>query len=309
MNTISEPLNNLGSGSSTPDIIKGDIAEKFNAIPDHGKYYCHTANPGAVEIASNHTQGIIRYKNFYITSSSDSKLGFFMVTENVKSGKWFKFDCSDYNHPGGIQSLGDYMVVPIEDGNKKSKIRLYNLSGMKFNDKGDNAPTLYKDFSIDRSKGASAAGITNQSIQNASRYVIAVYNEPSKDIDIYVAPAEQIALEAAKFIKTCSFAVPDEYKGFSSVSLVQNDQNDIYMIGMRKSSAGDDWADLFKIDIDNKQFSNLVSRRFFTESHTIHGVDGVRFRWATGIYCSDGNIKLLATQRNYVRKRLDINEF
>ena len=106
---------------------------------------------------------LAQYKDYYLMTCSDkgeSKGKIIVVNrEKDKIVYDFKTPYSGYDHPGGLQVIGDYAVVAIEDSKKSgSYIALYHLAGLS--DKKESKPILLAG-SFKRDNKTAAVGITH----------------------------------------------------------------------------------------------------------------------------------------------------
>ena len=162
-----------------------------------------------------------------------------------------------YSHPGGIQTIGEWVVVPVEGGGK-SEIRFY-----KYNDKGKIREEERLRICRDKTLGpAGSVGITNYTSEEGERYLLATIPKEKEngeqEVHFYWTQANK-PLSASD----CSFEDPkiwklsDQSEGFkskwrdyiNSMSLVADEEGNIYFIGMSHHD-GKDYADLYKIDIN-----------------------------------------------------------
>lgn len=219
---------------------------------------------------------------------------------NTKDSSAKKYDSYDenFNHPGGIQMIGDYLVVAVENSShNKSHIRLYNLEGLR-NKKFEILPEfdIYND-----SKGAGYVGITNNEDDKKETFTLAVGDK--KKITIYQASAEEL-LPNAKFEEKFECTLKDDYHGMGLLT-DSNDQK-VYMIGFRKYQ-NEDWAELYEIDFKNKTLVKKKSRHFYNKGG-LRINEGIHFRWGSGIHIkNDKRLVLIATAKNYVGGKIDTN--
>jgi hypothetical protein len=234
----------------------------------------------------SHVQGIVDYNDYKIVSHNNigySK-GFFMV---LKDGRQLKFDSydDDFNRPGGMQIIGDYMLVAVESSDhKRHRVRLYNLSEMTIG----SAPTCETSFSLSSGvQGAAAVGITDFSL-NGDKYLLATFSEPK--FSFYIADAAPgITKASCAFVNDVSVAnYPDS--SCASFALLTDTHSDVYLVGFRseyKSGRYKDFVDLYRVTVpsDGSNVSLLLLKsEHITAVHgTIIGPAGIHCRWGTGL--------------------------
>ncbi len=205
-----------------------------------------------------HFQGIaLRENRIIVTSSADD--GFIRFVEKDDNGNFHFKDQpvgNRYSHPGGIQTIGDWLVVPVE-GNGTSEIRFYKHK----KNKGFHQE---KKLTIRRVKAlgeAGSVGITNYTSQQGERYLLATIpaqkEKGEQEVHFYWTPENKSLSEL-----NSPFEGPMKWKHgcqpndlqcrwgdyVNSISLVAGKAGGIYFIGMDERD-GNEYVDLFKIDI------------------------------------------------------------
>lgn len=283
--------------------------DKILKLDIKGKEKTIAGNADVPNIVESHIQGVVKYENYYIMSHNNKgySKGVFVVSDGDK--KYEQFDSYDehYNHPGGMQRYESYMLVGVEDSShKKSYIRLYNLSCMSL----DKLPRMEESFAIERSStGTCALGICKLKDQ----YIIAAYapHGNTASIDFYTASADK-ELPQATFTQLCS--IKTEHASYQNIALYAEQDGTIYLVGFRSDGGTSeiDYIDLFEAEMKSNavELQAIYTRHLYTEQGSTLGTDGVHFRWGAGLEMDgNGNIMLLATQRNFVGRKTAINEF
>lgn len=253
-----------------------------------------------------HIQGIVKYNNLYVMShnKSDSK-GFFLVSGKDKYLKFNSYDMG-YSHPGGMQRYENYMLVGAENSShKESIIRLYDLSGMSL----DKKPQICEDFKIERKTGTCSVGICRLN----NTYVIAAYAPHGNyaTVDFYTAPADE-KLSKTEFGKISATANIENDSDYQNIALYADQNGTMYFVGFRSHSNHIDYIDLYKVEIQDKTaiFQTVFIRHVCTSHHNPVREFGVHFRYGAALETdSNGNIMVLATQRNFEIGKVLLNEF
>lgn len=294
--------------------------------------------------ATCHIQGIVKYDKAYVLShNTKGKYGDFIIvsTEDNASSFTCRTQDSGYEHPGGMQRLGSYLLVGLENGDhNKSYVRLYDLA--KLTVEKDAGDSCYTGFSIDRtgpnddSKGACSVGICKNTAKKI--YIIAVYdpNNENAMVDFYVKSYwdekenKEIELENLKFEEYNTENVTS--KEYQNMALAYDEPSDtMYFLGFRRNNLND-FIDVYKLDVEettsegndngksgDKKFSikigncALATRHMHTQKGGVTAA--VHFRWGAGMdtYIIDSNseerIRFLATERRVGGGHVNINCF
>jgi hypothetical protein len=255
-----------------------DFIEAYNNIKDNiGVSQIHSD----VDLSGSggHIQGIATYYNFRIISHSEdsNRKGYLLIY-------WLrdyltKVEVPETNHPGGIQIIGDILVVPVED-TASSIIYFYRLDKMtETNPIPERLP-----YSFNRNnKRCGGVGITNFTSDNKELYLLATYD--SGNIDLYVTqdfPGSNWEQKGGTYNCTES--------GYSEICLLTDVNQTVYMIGFRTENIPNtaegynDYMDIFKINTNDWRIEPLNSSRHMHCNHKrTKGMFGVHFRWGAGI--------------------------
>ncbi len=196
-------------------------------------------------------------------------------------------------HAGGIQLVGDILVVGLEDNQLKtrSEIQFWDVS------RPEQLKQL-KHLTIPRrgavkDKTAGAVGM----VRRENDHLVAVANWDSRALDFYVSNGKPLADPACRFSFDRRWRddeadkqdwLPDRRFGsHQSIQLVTDATGAIFLVGFNTASGGRDLADLFSIDMDrepDRLLRKLASRAIdlgasnhFRSTGGI-AIDGNRFR-------------------------------
>ena len=204
-----------------------------------------------------------------------------------------------YEHPGGMQIIGDYLVCANETADyKDSYIQIYQIEPSTI----DKAPNLKDVKVIDRKgEGAGMVGISNYTDNSgAERYVMVI--GCGNSLKVYLSD-EAKSLPECTFTKHFSTRVSDVLSGydttaFQCLNLITDVNNNIYMIGFQSvgTVSYDDNAVLCKLDLANKKI-NLLSINKKINTGAIFDVP--HFRWGSCAHVLNENgFELITTERN-----------
>ena len=210
------------------------------------------------------------------------------------------------HHPGGIQTIGDWVVVPVAgypsgwSSKRKSEIRFYKYKGEIHEE---------RQLTICREGNAGSVGITNYGKDGDERYLLATLPKDNEVHFYWTQPGVPLS------DKDCRFSGPKQWKPSGKVaeiwkgynnncSLVADEEGNIYFIGLEKKE-DHDYADLYKVCIDvNKEceapkLSYIGSFKFKLKDGPMSSIsfkDGPSFRWAASVLVtSSDNVELIAS--------------
>lgn len=299
-----------------------DVPKAFDKIRRQGHLRTYSGKtpedePGLPSLIATHVQGIAQNDDYVFLSHNRLSLastGMVAVISKAKDKVLYWFDTPDlrhrYPHPGGMQIIGDYLMVPVENGDHdKSWIHFYDLSAMTKTD----APQKIR-YSLYRETGSGAAGITNYTVGKDEYYLLAAYDNGA--LYFYRSNGRTLSQDDIDFAPLFETRVDQD--GYSSICLLTSKAGALYMIGFRTHAADsdpEDYMDLHEINIDKGKLSLVSSRHMVSEYGGIVGPDGVHFRWGAGLRIvtgdsdSDVALKAYATQRNFVFGTMCTNGF
>ena len=138
-----------------------DVSKQFNALPTKGHFERAWHLPYFWNVADDHVQGYTRTYDdagnqyFIFSNSCEVDNAVIIVKSKIDSKNYRKIVIPrEWEHPGGIQAIGNYLFVPCENKEKKIvRLFVYDLTKKKEED-----PLCYKrDFDCT----ASSVGITD----------------------------------------------------------------------------------------------------------------------------------------------------
>lgn len=295
-----------------------DVRVAFDNISRQGKLRDFSGemadDDGLYGEMGTHVQGIVHTEDYVFLSHNRLPLqytGMIAVISKKKGEVVYWFDTprheDRYPHPGGMQLIGDYLMVPVENGDhNQSYVHFYDLSTMT-----NKVPPQKLAYSLRRHNGTGAAGITNYASGGIEYYLMAAYDNGK--LHFYKSNGKTLA--DPDFALSSLFETKVAEGGYSSIALLTDKNNGLYMIGFWTEGAEGadptDYMDYYTLNIDKKSISAVVQRRhMITRYGGIAGADGVHFRFGAGLrILSDTTLKAFATQRNFVARTLSTNGF
>ncbi len=190
------------------------------------------------------------------------------------------------NHAGGIQLIGDYLVVGVEDNQDKlrSQIQFWDVS-KPFAPQLRAPLTVQREGTVPKDKTAGAVGI----LRGPGYHLLVVANWDAEHLDFYVSNGRPLGDDRCRF----SFKVrwsqkearrhawqPDQaWEPYQAINLVADRDANIYLFGFGTRGEDRDVIDLFVIDLarETSDMVKKVGRRQMTLPGMAH------FRSAGGV--------------------------
>ncbi|HEX3726023.1 MAG TPA: hypothetical protein VHV08_07255, partial [Pirellulales bacterium] len=252
---------------ATEDNLLSDVVAAVESVAGEGKVL--TFDRGAAQIAAGgHFQGIqARYdaaanRQVVFLSHDSATVAYLAIVEfapdfngDGRLAHLHQFPSDGalppLRHAGGIQLLGDILVVGLEDNQQKtrSEIQFWDTSAL-----GHLAPLRHltiRRHGEPKAKTAGAVGI----IERMGDCLLAVANWDSRAIDFYLSNGKPLKDADCRFELSASWQVekadradwrPDaEFSTYQSVNLVSNANRDVFLAGFDTTAAGRDYVDLF----------------------------------------------------------------
>lgn len=303
-NLAQAQYNELGNGNNT-------FPRAFAELPKEGTTIS-TQNPIKFNFEEGHIQGIQFYgkagQNYLYMTGNSFKAAYVIKTElKGEEAKVIALDTLmlyPYRHAGGFQIFENYLVVGIEDEDRKntSQVRIYDL------DKGEKLwseplHTIKRDGEYKRST-AGTAGLT----KIGDHILMVIGDWDSRNLDFYICPVKKFKKGAAGFKLVQSLSMDGVSKAnwsdstwlpYQNINLFA-DKNELYLAGLT-SENGKHIADLFQLEVaeealkatsfvkNSVQLKKLQSRDF-----NING--NASFRDGAGITrLANGDLMLLAS--------------
>jgi hypothetical protein len=305
-----------------------NVEQAFGSIRALGSV--HKWEEGAISYPSGgHLQGIQRLSNrpgnelTYVISGSADDESFFIIIEKTSAASpqedggngnplkdipgafanaavlcVHKVAGKPYQHAGGLQVIGDVLVIGAEDDDNKdkSKVFFYNLE--------DPANPVKLPVEIDRagdSKKATAGAVGI--VKREADHLLAVGAWDSKTIDFYLSNGKSLDDPGCSFHFERTWHKNDADKHgwidknwakYQGLNLVAQPGGGLFLIGFNRK-CNKDWADLYTLDM------NETIEKWLHKKAKLHVTckEGASFRWGGGVFCADETrIALYATERD-----------
>ena len=280
-----------------------NVRAAFHGLPVNGSLTNLQGFTGNYDAVSCHVQGYTQYDNsegtrYALLTHSVTTAPYAHIVAGTKNGSdkyGFKTYLQNWNHPGGIQAIGDYLLVPTEM-NTQAHVSLYDLRSLKVQEL-----RRVESFDLAVNHKAGALGITTYKAAGVEYYllVVAHLDERNSVYHIYRAPAAG-GLENASFTKVGSFPFEKDFQGFGLVT--EEGTNDVYLIGLWSQSEGASFADyayLYQINTQNWTISNELDQIHMVSTGGGIGIFGVHFRYGAGVSVTpDKKLVVSASERN-----------
>ena len=233
----------------------GRIPTKQRTAPFRGVFI-------AGESENTHIQGIVRIDAGYLLTHSDFERDWGRLVRIRQGEAFVETDLTvqrpaerGYYHPGGVQLVGDCLVVPIEHRHlKSSKIVLYDVSG----------GGVRNLFELERPDGTSAAGGSTFSVGGVEYVVLCAYGGSTDGVgvvDFYRSPSARFPELRHWFRATVDERHHQAFQLFASGA----DGERLFAIGLNKSFIGSDEAVLYEVQnvaSPNPALIPVLKRRF-----------------------------------------------
>lgn len=218
-----------------------------------------------------HLQGIqaLSDSEMIITASSAS-YSYYLSASIQQFESIQKISDGPFRHAGGSQTFDHKLVVGIEDNHAKDKAEIVMITF-------DNYGRQISQYLIAHREGSykrSTAGATGFTRVSSGRYLAAVGDWDSRNIDFYLSRQGSDTL----FDSLCTYHVPgtQPWPSYQSINLLTDSAGKIYMIGFALDGVNNR-ADLFEVPLHtNKVDLKLLSTRNFK-------CRGTSFRYGSGI--------------------------
>lgn len=280
-----------------------DVRAAFRGLPVNGSLTNLQGFTGNYDSISCHVQGYTQYDNaegnrYALLTHSVSSASYAHIVAGKKNGSdqyGFKTYLSNWNHPGGIQSIGDYLLVPTEQ-DTQAHISLYDLRSLPVQEL-----RRVESFDLAVNHKAGALGITTYEAAGIEYYlmIVAHLDESNSVYHVYRAPASG-GLENASFTEVGSFGFAKDFQGFGLVT--EEGTNAVYLIGLWSQNSGASYADyayLYQINTQNWTIGQELDQIHMISNGGGIGTFGVHFRYGAGVFVTQNQELILsATERN-----------
>ncbi len=200
-------------------------------------------------------------------------------------------------HAGGIQLVGDVLVVGLEDNQLKtrSEVQFWNMADPKM-------PVQLTHLTVRRSgapkdKTAGAVAL----VQRGKDHLLAAANWDSRAIDFYLSNGKSFDHAACRFELHSRWQDdradksdwrPDQaFALYQAINLVAGASGKMFLLGFATDSAGKDVVDLFSFDMSQKH--ETVLRKLTSQPMQLQAENN--FRSSGGVWINGGTLAILAS--------------
>ncbi len=254
-------------------------------------------------VSKGHLQGVA-IRDSVATVTTSARDGFILTSNQNGVEPNFAFQESkpvpDFDHPGGIQTIGSYVVVPAYK-DRTTEVQFYkNIQELK---------KIERPF-IRLNKRVYSVGIADAADKDGDFYLLALgVDNKGKVFDFYRSESKYpLDHEKCEFEFLTSWTFKKE--GYpNSISLLADEANNLYFLGLHTTGRfadlgwGKDWADLYQIDLQDPE-QNMLKKiaNFHAICHK-----GPAFRWGgSARVTSDTTMSIFACERNVKKNDTEI---
>ena len=252
---------------------------------------------------SGHFQGIQSYYDSSLKKqicfiSRDSELKAYFITAAFDPGtlsdgeiRHIQYLPSDgrqppLRHAGGIQLIGDYLVVGVEDNQDKlrSEIQFWDVAD-PFATKQRTSLTVKRESTIPKDKTAGAVAV----VKRAKDHLMLVANWGTKALDFYTSNRLPLINDSCKFFLNFRWTIaeaekdlwkPDSNWGnYQSINLICDRDFNLFLLGFYTKDSCSELIDLFSIDL-SKDPEYIIQK--LSSKQILLGED-VHFQYSGGI--------------------------
>ncbi len=204
-------------------------------------------------------------------------------------------------HAGGIQLIGNYLVIGVEDNQDKlrSEIQFWNVSD-PFAPKQRTPLTIIRHNTLPKEKTAGAVGI----VKRESDHLIVVANWDTKALDFYTSNGFPLYNDSCRFTFNFRWAIAEAKKdlwtpnsswgSYQNINLISDSDFNLFLIGSYTNSEGLDLIDLYSIDL-SKEPNNIIQK---LSSKKMNLSGDAHFQHSGGIFVkSSTELICFATER------------
>ena len=304
-------LSLLVSEAPTETIKIADFTKSFEDLNTLPASFLVTNNI-TYNSEGGHLQGIQLYNDHtaYLSGSSED-LSYMVKMELGEQSRVLSIDTlmhAPLRHAGGFQIFDQYLAVGIEDNKERNLayLQVYNLEAENPFDKP--IYTIARKGNYERVT-AGAVGIT----AFRGEILILVANWDSRVLDFYSCPEQDFYAGKGKFTFIRAIEVKGQTRtkwsdpkwlSYQNLNLFSDQKDQLYMVGTAKNEAGDQVADLFKLQLPSSsaKITKLNSKIFNTST-------SVDFKAAAGLNISSEGDLILAAAPYQLEKNTTINLF
>lgn len=188
-----------------------------------------------------------------------------------------------FNHAGGLQVSGDFVVVPFEGDSGIAGFRLARLLP-------DSIPDWSETYSRVRGNMNSAGAASLSRLSNG-RYVVLVFGWDSKEVEIFLSPSSSLPYfeSSDRWVSIGRIDTPVDFRPYQNVQLVTDCSGRTYIVGTHRNGwpSYEDWVDIWSIDfsrVSAPAFRKVGNRNLKCRSSYTSGQRYCDFMAGAGVF-------------------------
>lgn len=264
----------ISNGECNPSVE--DVRRQVQKLSDNTVSYTIKGSIDNIEV-TDHLQGMARSRDGEYIYLVHSYVGTMLICQfaSRKIVQSFPMGITGYKHPGGIQQVGDLLIVPMANNEGRSKVVFYDLSRVS----RDVPPVLLPVTILLDYCNAWSAGMTTWEHGGKLRHLVAIRG----GMNVYFFESNGVSLHCpgAAFQRIGENTGQPILREYEALNLITDAAGTVYMAGFW-SKGGDspthDYVDLLVLNPKTMKFSMVE------DSHKIECKDSsVHFRWGAGL--------------------------
>jgi len=300
-----------------------DVPSCFELQSDEGTVIEFTMGQWSIP-SGGHLQGIQRIDTpggeYFIITGSSYDEAYFIVVGRTPDGYRIvqkKAISNDpYRHAGGIQIIGDYLVVGVEDNSERdiSRVLFFHIANPE-------KPIPDPIISIQRrgeKKRATAGAVA--AVKRSNDHLLIVGSWDSDTLDFYVSNGMPLEDRDPEGKSRCKFTYwqtwdkdnasredwcDDTWGTYQNLNLISDVNDRLFLLGYYCNKLGEDRIDLYSLHLGRPPAKMLKKE----SSRRVKCKDGASFKYGGGAYFKDEKTLITyACERNCHGKTV-INEF
>lgn len=309
MNDVASSFERQGDDAVVMEFTKGDWP-----IPSGG----HFQGIQRIDAYNRLARGTLR--EYFIISGSSDREAYFIVVGRTTGGFSIvqkKAICGNpYRHAGGIQIIGDYLVVGVEDNIRKNKsiVYFFNIANPEESIGGP----IIAIQRVGKEKRATAGAVAIA--KRTADYLLIVGTWDSDTLDFYLSNGIALGECDQDGSSRCEFRYwrtwdkneackkgwcDDVWGSYQNLNLISDINNRLFLIGYYCSDAGEDYVDLCSLDL-SKPTQEMIKKE---SSRRVKCKGEASFKYGGGAYIKDKDSLISYACEGYCLGKTTINEF
>ncbi len=268
--------------------------------------------------SGGHLQGIQRMdidgRMYFIISGSSDDAAYFIVVGRTSRGFGIvqrKIICGEpYRHAGGIQVIGDYLAVGVEDNLERDRSRVYFFDVSNPGEPiGEPIVTIQRE-GPEKLATAGAVAVAKR----ARDYLLIVGSWDSDTLDFYRSNGVALREPGCEFTYWQTWSKNDARKenwcddvwgSYQNLNLMSDIHDRLFLVGYHCNADNEDRIDLYSLDL-SKSPSEMIRKE---SSKIAKCKQGASFKYGGGVYIKDEDSLVSYACEKNCRDKTVINEF